>query len=82
MLGSFLFPSLTTKLNLFVKNVGWPEITWLLVLCTGIKFLFAPVLLWSKPRSFMRISAQNSWQINATVSLDLSVGVTTNSLWV
>ena len=48
MLGHFLLSSLTTNLNLCLKNVVWPEKTQGLVLiiliigCTGIQVLFVP----------------------------------------
>ena len=41
--------SLTTKLNLVLKNVVWPGIIWLLVWCTVIQILLAPEVLWCKP---------------------------------
>ena len=57
MLGSCLFYSLITKLDLFLENVVWQEITWLLVLYAGAQVLFVQVLLWSKEKSFMRTGA-------------------------
>ena len=63
MLGSFLFSSLaTSKLSVVTGN-------FLLVLCNGISVLFVPVLLWSKPSSFMGKNPYNFWQINATFPL-------------
>lgn len=51
---AWVFSSLNFKSNLFLKNMMWTEITWLLVLCARIKFLFVLVLLLGKAGSILK----------------------------